>query len=64
MVSNMVSNDLDRVIPQEIISCVMLVSTKLTDAQESLTLPMSRMIVELPPPLMRARRGICGVFIW
>ena len=50
MVSNMVSNALDRVIPQEIISCVMLVSTSLTVAQESLTLPMSRMIVELHPP--------------
>ena len=46
----MVSNDLGRVIPQEIISCVMLVSTRLTVAQECLTLPMSRMIVELHPP--------------
>ena len=53
----MVSNDLDRVIPQEIISCVMLVSTKLTDAQESLTLPMSRMIVELPPPSYEGQTG-------
>ena len=50
MVSNMVSNDLDRVIPQEIISWVILVSTRLPVAQESLTLPMSRMIVELHPP--------------
>ena len=50
MVSNMVSNDLDSVIPQEIISCIMLVSTRLPVAQESLTLPMSRMIVELHPP--------------
>ena len=59
----MVSNDLDRVIPQEIISCVMLVSTKLTDAQESLTLPMSRMIVELHPP-MRGPDGVYAVYLY
>ena len=50
MVSNMVSNDLVRVIPQEIISCVMLMSISLPVVQECLTLPMSRMIVELHPP--------------
>ena len=50
MVSNMVSNALDRVIPQEIISCVMLMSISLPVVQEGLTLPMSRMIVELHPP--------------
>ena len=63
MVSNMVSNDLDRVIPQEIISCVMLMSISLPVAQECLTLPMSRMIVELHTP-MRGPDGVYAVYIY